>query len=51
MKNANSRPKTRLDIIIITWQGWEAGNQTSDDDNWSSDIEEICDLFNDQESQ
>lgn len=48
VRNAKSRLMTRLDKLINSWQGWEAGNQTFGEDDWNFDAEEIRELLDDE---
>jgi hypothetical protein len=51
MRNAKSRPKTRLDKRINSWQGWEVGNQTFDKEFEKVDVHEIRELLGDMPEQ
>lgn len=34
-----------FDKTIILWQGWQAGNQTSEKEDWKFEVEEIRELL------
>jgi len=45
VNTTKSRPKTRLDKRMISWQGWQSGNQTFDDDNWDFEVEDVREVL------